>query len=93
LTVPHLHVFEKYSRTRPPSCVTALFYTTIIVGSTALNAVVPLLFELACELSYPTGEGITNGVMTMSNNFFGLIFLFIFMIPDIGMLSSWKINQ
>ena len=61
-----------------------LFYTTIIAGSTALNAAVPLLFELACELAYPTGEGTTNGVLTIVNNLCGLIFLFVFMIPDVG---------
>lgn len=66
----------------PPS--TAMFYSTIIVGTTALNAAVPLLFELACELAYPTGEGTTNGVLTILCNFFGLIFLFVFMIPGIG---------
>lgn len=66
---------------------TALFYATIIVGITALNAAVPLIFELACELAYPTGEGTTNGVLTIINNLAGLIFLFIMMVPDIG--SSW----
>ena len=63
---------------------TVLFYSTIIGAATCLNAAVPLIFELACELSYPTGEGTTNGVMTIVNNVFGLIFLFIMMIPDIG---------
>ncbi|XP_070174346.1 solute carrier family 49 member 4-like [Littorina saxatilis] len=63
---------------------TVLFYTTIIVGNTALNAAVPLIFELACELSYPTGEGTTIGVLTIMNNISGLIFLLVFMIPGIG---------
>ncbi|KAK7495629.1 hypothetical protein BaRGS_00013076 [Batillaria attramentaria] len=66
---------------------TAILYATIIIGMTALNAAVPLIFELSCELSYPTGEGTTNGVLTIINNFAGLIFLFVMMIPHIG--SSW----
>lgn len=66
---------------------TAIFYATIIVGMTALNAAVPLIFELSCELSYPTGEGTTNGVLTIINNLAGFIFLFIMMIPNIS--SDW----
>nr|KAG5705640.1 hypothetical protein BaRGS_026579 [Batillaria attramentaria] len=64
---------------------TAILYATIIIGMTALNAAVPLIFELSCELSYPTGEGTTNGVLTIINNFAGLIFLFVMMIPHIGL--------
>ncbi|KAK7495693.1 hypothetical protein BaRGS_00013140 [Batillaria attramentaria] len=69
----------------PPS--TVLFYTTIIVGMMALSAAIPLMFEMACEVAYPTGEGTANGVLTIVNNLFGLIFLFVLMIPHIG--SSW----
>ena len=77
--------------------VLGLFKATIIIGSTAVNAAVPLLFELACEISYPVGEGITNGVVTVMNNIAGLIFLFIMMIPNISKLiryiSKVKINK
>lgn len=66
---------------------TVLVYVTTIVGGMALSAAVPLMFEMACELAYPTGEGTANGVLTIINNFFGLIFLFIFMIPNLS--SSW----
>ncbi|XP_076455678.1 solute carrier family 49 member 4-like [Babylonia areolata] len=71
----------------PPS--NALFYVTIITGITALNAAVPLMFELSCELSYPVGEGTTNVILTIVNNIFGLIFLLLMMIPGIG--SQWTI--
>ncbi|XP_050395913.2 solute carrier family 49 member 4 isoform X2 [Patella vulgata] len=71
---------------------TAVFYLTVIMGVMALNASVPLLFELACELAYPIGEGTTNGVMTILNNLGGLIFLFILMIPNIGtMWMNWTL--
>lgn len=65
-------------------CFSALVYTTIIVGMTVINAAVPLIFELGCELAYPTGEGTTNGVLTIANNIAGVIFLFILMDPHIG---------
>lgn len=71
---------------------TALIYATVILGNTAVTATVPLIFELACELSYPTGEGITNGVLTTFNNVFALVFLFIMMVPNIGTLwTNWMI--
>ena len=57
---------------------------TIIGGTTLLNSAVPLIFELACELAYPTGEGTTNVVLTTINNVGGLLFLFVGMIPNIG---------
>lgn len=68
----------------------ALFYTTIIAGTTALNAAVPLIYELCSEMAYPTGEGTTNGVLSIINNFFCLVFLFLMMIPGIGsMWTNW----
>ncbi|KAK6186018.1 hypothetical protein SNE40_008137 [Patella caerulea] len=71
---------------------TAVLYLTIIMGVMTLNSSVPLLFELACELAYPIGEGTTNGVMTILNNLGGLIFLFILMIPNIGTIwMNWTL--
>ncbi|KAK7100800.1 solute carrier family 49 member 4 homolog isoform X2 [Littorina saxatilis] len=68
----------------------ALFYTTIIAGFTALNAAVPLMYELCNELAYPTGEGVINGVLGLVNNIFAVIFLFVMMIPGIGsMWTNW----
>ena len=50
---------------------------------TTANAAVPLIFELGCELTYPVGEGTTNGVLTTINNLGGLVFLLVLMIPNI----------
>ena len=61
-----------------------MFCTAIVVGTTALYAATPLIYELACEISYPTGEGTANGVLTLLNNIFGGIFLLIMMDPSIG---------
>ena len=49
-----------------------------------MYATVPLFFETACEVTYPVAEGVTTLVLTLLNNIFGLIFLFIQMIPHIG---------
>ena len=49
-----------------------------------MNAATPLFFETACEVTYPVAEGVTNLVLTLVNNIFGLIFLLIQMIPNIG---------
>ncbi|PVD36113.1 hypothetical protein C0Q70_03086 [Pomacea canaliculata] len=71
---------------------TGMVYASNIIGTTALNAAVPLIFELACELSYPTGEGTANGVLTMVYNFVSVVILFIFMIPNIGsMWANWAL--
>ena len=56
-------------------------YVTMIMGSVAIGSACPLYYELACELSYPVAEGLTNGVMTWLNNVAALIFYFILMAP------------
>ncbi|XP_041371393.1 solute carrier family 49 member 4 homolog isoform X2 [Gigantopelta aegis] len=71
---------------------TAILYVTVIIGMTAVNAAVPLIFEMSCELTYPIGEGTTNGVLTTVNNLGGLIFLGVLMIPDIHtMWMNWTV--
>lgn len=62
-----------------------MLYVAVIGGVTALNSAVPLLFEMSCELTYPIGEGTTNGILTLMNNIGGLVFLFVLMVPSIGM--------
>ena len=39
---------------------------------------------MACETTYPVGEGITNLVLTLVNNIGGGTFLLIQMVPNIG---------
>ncbi|XP_025082550.1 disrupted in renal carcinoma protein 2 homolog [Pomacea canaliculata] len=69
---------------------TVLLYTTIIVGYVAITSAIPFLYELACELAYPVGEATSNGILTMVNNFTGIIFLLVLMIPNIGtMWTNW----
>ena len=52
-----------------------------------MYATIPLFFEMACEVTYPVAEGVTNLVLTLANNIFGLLFLFVQMIPHIGKYS------
>ncbi|XP_048777520.1 solute carrier family 49 member 4-like isoform X2 [Ostrea edulis] len=63
-------------------------YAAIILATLLLNASVPLYFEMACEVTYPVSEGITNFVLTLVNNVGGLVFLLVNMIPHLG--TAWE---
>ncbi|XP_059165974.1 solute carrier family 49 member 4 homolog [Physella acuta] len=70
----------------------AVLYVTVIGGNTLINAAVPIIYELGCELAYPTSEGAANGLLTLLNNLGGLIFLAIFFIPNVGtMWMNWTV--
>ncbi|WAR05567.1 DIRC2-like protein [Mya arenaria] len=43
-----------------------------------------LILLITCEASYPVAEGVTSGVMTLVNGIFGILFLFIMYIKDVG---------
>ncbi|CAG5118501.1 unnamed protein product [Candidula unifasciata] len=74
----------------PPSTVG--LYVTVVAASTTLNIAVPLFFELGCELAYPTSEGSANGVLTLFSNFWALIFLVVFSLPNIDtMWLNWAV--
>ena len=56
-----------------------------VIGGISFNfATAPLFFELAVELAYPSPEGVIAGFATCLLNFIGIIFLCIFLIPNIG---------
>ncbi|XP_059151236.1 solute carrier family 49 member 4 homolog [Physella acuta] len=59
-------------------------YFTLIVGCSLLNAAVPLMCELSCELAYPTSEGAANGFLTYLNSVAVMLFLVVFSFPDVG---------
>ncbi|KAK6970076.1 disrupted in renal carcinoma protein 2, partial [Biomphalaria glabrata] len=61
----------------------AILYISVIGGNTLVNSAVPLIYELGCELAYPTSEGAANGFLTYLNNVGGLIFLAVFLIPNV----------
>ncbi|XP_078594876.1 solute carrier family 49 member 4 homolog [Branchiostoma floridae x Branchiostoma japonicum] len=66
---------------------TVSLYASFLLIEVACLGCIPLFYELGVEASYPIAEGITSGVLTWSNNFFGLLFLLAFYIPNIG--TSW----
>ncbi|XP_052254255.1 solute carrier family 49 member 4 homolog isoform X2 [Dreissena polymorpha] len=67
-----------------------VLYSTYIIANLLLGASSPLFFEMACEVTYPIAEGITNLVLTLVNNIAGLVFLFVQLIPNIGtMWENW----
>ncbi|CAH1264533.1 DIRC2 [Branchiostoma lanceolatum] len=66
---------------------TVSLYASFLLIQVACLGCIPLFYELGVEASYPIAEGITSGVLTWSNNLFGLLFLLAFYIPNIG--TSW----
>ncbi|XP_067685876.1 solute carrier family 49 member 4 homolog [Haliotis asinina] len=70
-----------------PSSLVVL-YVTFIATSTILYCAEPLIYELACEVTFPIGEGTTNSILTLGNNIFGFIFLLIPTLPHVNS-QSW----
>ncbi|XP_067686880.1 solute carrier family 49 member 4 homolog [Haliotis asinina] len=70
-----------------PSSLVVL-YITYIATYTILCCAEPLIFELACEVTYPVGEGTTNYILTFGNSLFGFIFLLIPTLPHVDN-QSW----
>ncbi|XP_071157380.1 solute carrier family 49 member 4 homolog isoform X1 [Mytilus edulis] len=66
---------------------TAQLYISSIAGGIFLNGTIPLFYELSCETSYPISEGITGAFSTMLDSIFGVLFLFVLQIPNIG--TTW----
>jgi len=70
-------------------CVySASLYTSCILIGVFINGAVPLFYEITCETSYPVAEGVTCGVLTLVNNLVGVMFLFIMLIPNIGLWTN-----
>ncbi|XP_052804242.1 solute carrier family 49 member 4 homolog isoform X2 [Mya arenaria] len=69
---------------------TGVLFSTYIIANLLMGASVPLFFEMACEVTYPIAEGITNLVLTLLNNIAGLLFLLVQLVPNIGtMWENW----
>lgn len=61
-------------------------YVATISGSTLCYTIIPLCFEYAIMQAYPVSEGMVGSFLSGVFNFFVLIFLLLFFIPDIGYL-------
>ncbi|KAK3099920.1 hypothetical protein FSP39_011798 [Pinctada imbricata] len=72
----------------PLSALEVSLYIAIIVATLLLNSAVPLYFEMACEVTYPVSEGITNFVLTLVKNAGGILFLGLLMVPSLG--TDWE---
>lgn len=68
-----------------PFSIGQLYASTILASSLTYSAS-PIFFEFCVEIVYPVPEGIVGGFLTCIYNTFGMIFLFLFYIPDIGKL-------
>ncbi|XP_072048091.1 solute carrier family 49 member 4 homolog [Amphiura filiformis] len=65
----------------------AMLYVCIICLFFFMNGAIPVYYEITVEASYPIAEGIITLTITWLMNVFGLVFLCVFMVPDIG--ASW----
>ncbi|XP_069174333.1 solute carrier family 49 member 4 homolog [Procambarus clarkii] len=59
-------------------------FSSVVIGISFNFATTPLFFEMSVECSYPCPEIIVAGLLTGAMNFIELVFLFMFLIPDIG---------
>lgn len=65
-----------------PFSIGQLYASTILASSLTYSAS-PIFFEFCVEIVYPVPEGIVGGFLTCIYNICGMIFLFLFYIPDI----------
>ena len=61
-------------------------YAYCILLSLFSNATIPLFYEVSCEALYPVPEGITGVFYTLMMNLFGILFLFMLVIENIGVV-------
>eukprot|EP00092_Neocalanus_flemingeri_P013308 GFUD01014343.1.p1 GENE.GFUD01014343.1~~GFUD01014343.1.p1 ORF type:complete len:513 (-),score=93.41 GFUD01014343.1:87-1625(-) len=66
-----------------PHSLTSL-YTAVILATSINFSCIPLFFEMTVEIAYPVNEGLVGGFLTAFYNFTGIIFFFLFFIPNIG---------
>lgn len=63
----------------------AVLFVTCILGGFFTNGTIPLFFEMAVETAYPVAEGITSGLLTVSENILQLVFYIFPMLPNFGL--------
>ncbi|XP_066951462.1 solute carrier family 49 member 4-like [Macrobrachium rosenbergii] len=64
-------------------------YVSVICGLSLNAATMPLFTQLAIEFAYPSSEVVVVGFLTFGANAAMMIFLFLFLIPNIG--YTWEI--
>ncbi|XP_072020390.1 solute carrier family 49 member 4-like [Amphiura filiformis] len=70
----------------------ASLYISCVSYGLLLNSAMPIYFEMTVEGVYPVAEGIATGSINWLYNLTGLIFLFVMLIPDIGVLwMNWAV--
>ncbi|XP_037787936.1 solute carrier family 49 member 4 homolog [Penaeus monodon] len=62
----------------------AQVYISVIAAVSLQFSSVPLLLQLCFELSYPIPEGVMGAIATSFFSFVSLVFLLLFLIPDVG---------
>ena len=68
-----------------PFTMAGLYCSTILASGLTYSSG-PLFFEFTVELVYPVPEGVVGGFLTVVYNSVGMIFLFLFYVPQLGKL-------
>ncbi|XP_052807938.1 solute carrier family 49 member 4-like [Mya arenaria] len=61
----------------------SLYISCILIG-VFINGGIPLFYEVACEASFPVGEGVAGGVLTLVNILVGVLFLAVLFAKNIS---------
>jgi len=61
-----------------------MIYAAVVLATSINFSCIPIFFEMTVEIAYPVNESLVGGFLTAFYNLIGIVFLFIFFIPDIG---------
>eukprot|EP00095_Tigriopus_kingsejongensis_P004501 maker-scaffold427_size174323-snap-gene-0.36 protein:Tk04501 transcript:maker-scaffold427_size174323-snap-gene-0.36-mRNA-1 annotation:"hypothetical protein DAPPUDRAFT_102163" len=64
-------------------------YISTILASSLTYSTGPIFFEFTVELVYPVPEGIVGGFLTTVYNSIGMVFLFLFYVPQVADHPEW----
>lgn len=65
-------------------CILAVLCVICVSISMCINGMVPLVYELACEITYPVYEGIPASLITIVNSLTAPLFFGLFLIPPLA---------
>ena len=59
-------------------------YISVILSASISFSCYPIFFEMTVEVTYPVHESIVGGFLTGFYNLVGIVFLLLFLVPNIG---------
>ena len=71
----------------------AQLYVSTIFASSLTYSASPIFFEFSVEIAYPVPEGVVGGFLTLVYNTFGMAFLFLFYVPELGKFQNFAFSK